>query len=156
MQKLVKLIIIISILAINSVNAQELPELGNYSSTTLSTVQEQQLGKQFMRELEQQASINYDPLINDYLTSLGYRLVSHTEDPQPHFHFFVVNSSDINSFAGPGGYIGVNSGLILTTESESELAAVLSHEITHVSPLYNSGKTIKFTYACSYVGCYCG
>ena len=133
MQKLVKLIIIISILAINSVNAQELPKLGNYSSTTLSTVQEQQLGKQFMRELEQQASINYDPLINDYLNSLGYRLVSHTEDPQPHFHFFVVNSSDINSFAGPGGDIGVNSELILTTESESELAAVLSHEITHVN-----------------------
>ncbi len=121
------------ILTINLANAQELPELGNYSSTHLSTIQEQQLGKQFFHELEHEVSINHDPLINDYLTSLGYRLVEHTEDHQPDFHFFIVNNSDINSFASPGGYVGVNSGLILLTNSESELAAVLSHEISHVN-----------------------
>jgi predicted Zn-dependent protease len=133
MQKLTILIIIINILAINSINAQELPELGNYSSNMLSTVQEQQLGRKFMRELQTKASINYDPLINDYLNLVGYRLVANTSNHQPHFHFFVVTSSDINSFAGPGGYIGVNSGLILLTKTESELAAVLAHEISHVN-----------------------
>jgi len=50
-----------------------------------------------------------------------------------HSIFFVVLEKDINAFAGPGGYIGVNSGLILTTEAESELASVMAHEIAHVT-----------------------
>ncbi|HDK37944.1 MAG TPA: tetratricopeptide repeat protein, partial [Thiolapillus brandeum] len=49
------------------------------------------------------------------------------------FNFFLVDSPEINAYAGPGGYIGVYTGLLLTTESESELAAVLAHEITHVT-----------------------
>src|SRR5699024_7980159 len=49
------------------------------------------------------------------------------------FRFFVVNSPTINAFALPGGYIGINAGLILATRSESELAGVLAHEISHVT-----------------------
>jgi predicted Zn-dependent protease len=49
------------------------------------------------------------------------------------FYFFVVLSDDINAFAGPGGVIGINSGLILNSESESELASVIAHEIAHVT-----------------------
>ena len=49
------------------------------------------------------------------------------------FEFFAVNDSSINAFALPGGYIGVNTGLILLTQTESELAAVLAHEISHVT-----------------------
>ena len=49
------------------------------------------------------------------------------------FEFFAVPDPSINAFAMPGGYIGVNTGLILLTQSESELASVLAHEITHVT-----------------------
>ncbi|MCK4609329.1 MAG: M48 family metallopeptidase, partial [Gammaproteobacteria bacterium] len=114
-------------------NAQELPQLGNYSSTTLSSAKEQRLGKQFMLAVEQQSSVNHDPLITDYINTIGDKLVQYTDNRDTQFHFFVVNSSEINAFAGPGGYIGVNSALILTTKTESELASVLAHEITHVN-----------------------
>jgi len=133
MQKFIKLLIIFSILTTCHINAQQLPDLGNYSSIALPEAQEQQLGKAFMQQLNKQISINHDPLINDYLNSIGNRIAEHANNHWTNFHFFVVNDSEINAFAGPGGYIGVNSGLILTTQSESELAATLAHEITHVN-----------------------
>ena len=59
--------------------------------------------------------------------------LTNSDSPTQTFHFFVVDDPAINAFAGPGGYIGVNSGLILVTEEESELASVLGHEIAHVT-----------------------
>ncbi|MGZ8955966.1 MAG: M48 family metalloprotease, partial [Methylovulum sp.] len=58
---------------------------------------------------------------------------ANSDAPSQPFHFFVVMENDINAFAGPGGYIGVNSGLISMTEEESELASVMGHEIAHVT-----------------------
>ncbi|KPJ67547.1 MAG: hypothetical protein AMJ43_04680 [Coxiella sp. DG_40] len=133
MKKFIKFLIIFSFLMTCHINAQTLPNLDNYNSTTLSDIQEQQLGKVFMRQLNKQISINNDPLISDYLNSIGNRIAEHANNHWTNFHFFVVNDPEINAFAGPGGYIGVNSGLILTTQSESELAAALAHEITHVN-----------------------
>jgi predicted Zn-dependent protease len=133
MQKFIRLLIIFSILATYHTNAQQLPDLGNYSSIVLPEAQEQQLGKAFMQQLNKQILINHDPLINDYINSIGNRIAEHANNHWTNFHFFIVNDPEINAFAGPGGYIGINSGLILTTQSESELAAALAHEITHVN-----------------------
>lgn len=133
MQKFIKLLIICSILTTCHTNAQQLPDLGNYSSIVLPETQEQLLGKAFMQQLNKQISINHDPLINDYINSIGNRIAEHANSHWTNFHFFIVNNPEINAFAGPGGYIGINSGLILTTQNESELAAALSHEITHVN-----------------------
>ena len=57
----------------------------------------------------------------------------HSENPGHSFTFFLVDDSSINAFAGPGGYIGVNVGLFVTADSESELAGVMAHEIAHVT-----------------------
>jgi predicted Zn-dependent protease len=66
--------------------------------------------------------------------TIGSRLVSHVQSANPQrFHFFLVKDSSINAFALPGGFIGVNAGLVLATENESELAGVLAHEIAHVT-----------------------
>ncbi|MGR9074391.1 MAG: M48 family metalloprotease [Gammaproteobacteria bacterium] len=110
-----------------------LPEMGDSSGALISPSQEKELGEAFYRNLHSQLEINQDVELQEYIQSLGHRLVSHSDAPGKPFHFFVVQDNAINAFAGPGGYIGVNSGLILTTESESELASVMAHEIAHVT-----------------------
>lgn len=110
-----------------------LPDIGDPSSTALSPHQEQVLGREFMREARRHLHILDDPLLNEYLHSLGARLVSNSDDAGHTFTFFLVDDPTINAFAVPGGFIGVDSGLVLLTHSESELAAVLAHEISHIT-----------------------
>ena len=110
-----------------------LPDIGDPSGTAISPDQERALGERLMRRLHQDLLIMDDPLLQSYIDSLGLRLVSNSQRPSDDFTFFIVDDHAINAFAAPGGYIGVNSGLILTTETESELAAVMAHEITHVT-----------------------
>jgi len=85
--------------------------------------------------LQIRASKEYldDAEINDYLNQLGAKLVENSPEPSLDFEFFAINDYTVNAFALPGGFIGVNAGLLLTTQSESELASVLSHEISHVT-----------------------
>jgi predicted Zn-dependent protease len=117
-----------------------LPEMGDSAGTLISPQEEKQLGEAFFRGLHQQVDINQDSEIQQYIQNIGEKLVSHSDTPAYPFHFFVVMENAINAFAGPGGYIGVNSGLILMTEAESELASVMAHEIAHVTQrhLYRS------------------
>ena len=111
----------------------ELPDLGNPSSQTLSLAEEQALGVQFMQIVWQMLPVNTDPIVESYIQNLGQRLVAHSPSHGRQFAFFVIDDNSINAFAGPGGYIGVHSGLILMAKNESELAAVMAHEIAHVS-----------------------
>jgi predicted Zn-dependent protease len=74
-----------------------------------------------------------DQEVNNYLNSLGYKLVAHSDDASQKFTFFAVNDNTINAFAVPGGYIGLNTGLILRAREESELASVVAHEIAHIT-----------------------
>lgn len=110
-----------------------LPEIGDSSGVLLTPIEEQELGFAFFRSLHGNLKINQDVEIDDFIEALGGRLAVESDNPLQPFHFFVVIDPAINAFAGPGGYIGVNSGLILITESESELASVLAHEIAHVT-----------------------
>jgi len=110
-----------------------LPEMGDSSGSLLTIAEEKELGEEFFRYLHAQMSINTDAEIQEYIQTIGSRLTEHSDNPAYPFHFFVVMENDINAFAGLGGYIGVNSGLILMTEAESELASVMAHEIGHVT-----------------------
>jgi len=114
-------------------NKIHLPDMGDSSGTLISPAQEQELGDAFFRSLHQQLTINEDAEIEQYIQSMGKRLVANTDNPGNPFHFFIVLDNSINAFAGPGGYIGANSGLFLLTEAESELASVMAHEIAHVT-----------------------
>lgn len=118
----------------------QLPDMGDSAGAIISPAQEKEFGEAFFRHLHQQASINQDVEIQQYIQTIGRQLASHSDTPSNPFHFFVVMDPNINAFAGPGGYIGVNSGLILLTEAESELASVMAHEIAHVTQrhLYRS------------------
>ena len=110
-----------------------LPDMGDSSGAYLSTAQERKLGRAFMRYVHANATLIKDPMLNGYLQTLGDRLASKSNLGAGSFHFFLVDDPMINAFAGPGGYIGIHTGLILEAETESELAAVLAHEIAHVS-----------------------
>lgn len=118
----------------------QLPEMGDSAGTIISPIQEKELGASFFRNLHSQAEISQDVEIQQYIQAIGHQLAAHSYAPDSPFHFFVVMDPNINAFAGPGGYIGVNSGLILLTEAESELASVMAHEIAHVTQrhLYRS------------------
>ncbi|WP_456444433.1 M48 family metalloprotease [Thiolapillus sp.] len=116
-----------------SEGSDDLPEIGAASGNLFTPLQEQQLGKTFMRYVRATQPVIDDPLLDDYINKLGNSLVEHSEGMGSKFTFFLVDSPVINAYAGPGGYIGVYTGLVLTTQSESELAAVLAHEITHVT-----------------------
>ncbi len=110
-----------------------LPDIGDSSGTLITPIQEQELGEAFFRNLHAQVQISQDSDIQQYIQSIGQKLVVNSDTPGSPFHFFVVLDNTINAFAGPGGYIGVNSGLIIASESESELASVMAHEIAHVT-----------------------
>ena len=87
-----------------------------------------------MNEIRQrEPSYIDDPEINDYLNRLGRRLVEASSNPSGDFHFFAIRDNSINAFAMFGGFIGINSGTLLTAQSESELAGVVAHEIAHVT-----------------------
>lgn len=130
------LLAIVTMAASALAGAQEdvrLPDIGSSASTLLSPDQEGRIGEQLLREMRGYNLVIDDPLLCDYLESLGYRLVAQSDRPEQPFTFFLVRADDINAFAAPGGYVGVHAGLITTAETESELAAVLAHEAVHVT-----------------------
>jgi predicted Zn-dependent protease len=113
-----------------------LPDMGNSASAHLGKHMEAKLGRAFMRYVRASTEVVDDPLINSYLQSVGNKLAKHSNTRGRRLTFFAVDNPSINAFAGPDGYIGVHTGLILEAETESELAAVLAHEIAHVGQLH--------------------
>jgi beta-barrel assembly-enhancing protease len=110
----------------------QLPALGDSTGDDLSPAAERKLGEEIMRQAREAGDIMDDPETTEYLNNFGDILIQHAPpSPQP-FEFFVVNDPTINAFALPGGFIGVHSALIIATQSESELASVMSHEMGHV------------------------
>jgi predicted Zn-dependent protease len=110
-----------------------LPDVGSSATQALSVAQENFLGDYIMETLRVQNVLNLDPALADYIQTLGDRLVSHSEDSKRRYHFFIVNEPHVNAFALPGAWVAVHSGLFLQTRRESELAAVMAHEVAHVS-----------------------
>lgn len=110
-----------------------LPDLGDSSQVAFTPAQERKVGEAVMRQIRAQGGYLQDPEVNDYLNELGYRLTVGASDAKQDFLFFAVPDASINAFALPGGYIGVNVGLILLAQNESELASVLAHEMSHVT-----------------------
>ena len=110
-----------------------LPDIGESSATALSRQEADRIGGEIVQRMRRQGRILNDPQVTEYVRELGRRLASFSDRSAQDFQFFVVKDRTVNAFALPGGYIGVHAGLILTTESEGELAGVLAHEIAHVT-----------------------
>lgn len=112
--------------------AEALPNLGDNASDDLSPLQERKLGEEIMREAREQGDVYDDPESTEYLNRFGEILIQHAPPSPQSFEFFLVQDPNINAFALPGGFIGVNTGLIISTQTEGELASVMGHEMGHV------------------------
>jgi predicted Zn-dependent protease len=108
-----------------------LPDLGGPSGTQLTDQQQQTFRNAFLRTLYQSHRVNTDPVLNQWLSSLGQQLAQYAQLPQRPV-FLLINSPEINAFAGPGGIIGIHTGLIQAAERTDEVAAVLAHELAHL------------------------
>ncbi len=107
-----------------------------------SREKEAQIGRQLSLEVEQQAKLVEDPVINEYINRVGQNVVLHSDAKIP-FTIKVIDSDEVNAFALPGGFFYVNKGLILAADNEAEIAGVMAHEIAHVAARHameNAGK----------------
>ncbi|MFW2374478.1 MAG: M48 family metalloprotease [Gammaproteobacteria bacterium] len=111
----------------------ELPQLGDPTQQNFSPQEEKQMGLNFYKALRANLVFIDELTVTQYLEDLGQRLVSHSDQPDSQFKFFIINVPNINAFAGPDAYIGIHTGLILAADNEAELAGVLAHEISHVT-----------------------
>ncbi|HWI13977.1 MAG TPA: M48 family metalloprotease, partial [Burkholderiales bacterium] len=126
-------LVAILLLTASAALAEGLPDLGDVSQATFTPMLERRLGDRIMREIRIDPQYYEDVEATDYINALGDRLVARGTDTRQKFDFFLIRDNQINAFALPGGYIGVNTGLLLAAQSESEVAGVLSHEIAHVT-----------------------
>ncbi len=115
------------------VGGSDLPEISDSSATLLTREDELQIDREMMNQLIHSGALLNDPIISEYVQGLGQAIGSIAATRQNRFQFFVLKDPNVNAFAMPGGHIGINAGLILASQSESELAGVIAHEISHVT-----------------------
>lgn len=109
-----------------------LPDFGSSADRIMSRTEQRLLGQEFMKWVRKSLSISSDPVLTDYIETLGRELTS-AAGASGQYRFFLLDNPAVNAFAGPDGHIGVFAGLVLAAQTEGELAAVLAHEIAHVS-----------------------
>lgn len=103
-----------------------------FASCSVSQDQEVEIGRQNAEEINAQLPIVTDPAIATYIQTLGESIAKTTSRADLDWHFYVVNSKQVNAFALPGGYVYVNRGLIESADKLDELTGTLGHEIGHV------------------------
>lgn len=111
----------------------ELPDLGDESAALFTPKTEIRIGEYLMQRLRRSETMLQDPIIDNYLNYLGNKLTTFAKKKISKFEFFCINSKEINAFAFFGGNVAIHSGLILATNNEHELAAVMAHEISHIT-----------------------
>lgn len=110
-----------------------LPSLGDGSSATVSLEQEHRLGRALIRQMRRHFKTLDHPIAREYIENLIFQLAKHSQVADKRFQFLLIDTGQLNAFAAPGGIIGVNAGLFLHAGNESEFAAVMAHELAHLS-----------------------
>ena len=127
------LLILFLLISKTGLSEIELPDLGNPSDIYMSKMDEPAIGRAYFRQLRSQKQVVEDPLLTEYIQNLGEKLSSKVQSGDFDFNYFLVPQNSINAFAIPGGFIGIHTGLCINADNESQLASVLSHEISHVT-----------------------
>lgn len=110
-----------------------IPEMGTAGALGITVQKEQAIGDYFMRTARSMLPVIDDPVLNEYVSTLGQRLLSHADNVQFPFDFFVVKNDTLNASAFLGGKVVIHTGLFTYAETEDEFASVLAHEISHVT-----------------------
>ncbi len=121
----------------------ELPDLGDASSAVISSQQEYELGQKILKLYRAQMPTSSDPIIYSYLENLIKDLAQYSELPNKNFDLLVIESPQLNAFAAPGRVIGVNTGIFLYTETEDQLASIITHELAHLSQRHIARQMIE-------------
>jgi hypothetical protein len=103
---------------------------------------EMEMGKEMAEEVEHSAKFFTDPVVAEYVNRLAQNLVRNSDAKVP-FTVKIIDSEELNAFALPGGHFYVNTGMILATESEAELAGIMAHEIAHVAARHATKNATK-------------
>jgi predicted Zn-dependent protease len=118
----------------------------------ISVEDEIQMGRQAQQEVKRQVPAMTDRDVNDYVAGLGRRLAARTTGPKYRYSFTVANYREINAFALPGGPVWVHRGAIAAAANEAQLAAVLAHEIAHISQRHAADQVSKQLVANGFIG----
>ncbi len=121
----------ISMISLAAVSGYNLPNLGEPADTAMSPAQQKKVGAQVLYRLRVHNAIIEDPELEAYINRVGRRLVRQTDSSPGNIHYYVIDNHQINSFALPGGNVGIFIGMITATDNESELASVMAHETAH-------------------------
>ncbi len=109
------------------------PVTGNPNFVTVSESQEVQIGRTEDPKVREEYGVYDNAPLQQYVNAVGQKLARASHRPGLDYHFTVVDSPEINAFALPGGYVYITRGILAYLNSEAELAAVLGHEIGHVT-----------------------
>jgi beta-barrel assembly-enhancing protease len=118
---------------VKDAHSQDLPDLGSPANAAVSIDEEYHVGLAFVNEIRNTGAILNDPEVSQYAQEIGHSLSSQAEEGQHQFYYMVLRDPVVNAAAIPGGFVLINSGLILATRNENELAGVLGHETAHVT-----------------------
>ncbi len=110
-----------------------LPDFGRSANAGVSEREEYYFGLSVLRQMRNAGILIEDPILDEYLRTLQTRLGEASSAPDENFRYCLIADKEFNAFAVPGGVIGINTGLMLNAGRESELAAVLAHEVAHVT-----------------------
>jgi predicted Zn-dependent protease len=116
--------------------------IGNWYSTET----EIGMGKQYSMQLQKSVKFVDDPVVVEYVNRIAQNLVKNSDAKVP-FTIKVIDSDEVNAMALPGGFMFVNSGLILTADDEAEMAGVIAHEISHVAAHHAVREQTRLNYA---------
>ncbi len=133
-----------SIRDVNAVGQRDIG--GRGAGDWYSDRQQVAMGQAYAQEIDKSTHFITDPVVDEYVNRIGQNLVKNSDAKVP-FSFKVIDSNQINAFSLPGGFVYVNSGLILAADDEAELAAVMSHEIAHVAAHHAARQLTKMHYA---------
>jgi len=133
--------------SIDDVNAVGTRDIGGRGiGNWYSTETEIGMGKQYSMELQKSVKFVDDPVVVEYVNRIAQNLVKNSDAKVP-FTIKVIDSDEVNAMALPGGFMFVNSGLILTADDEAEMAGVIAHEISHVAAHHAVREQTRMNYA---------
>ena len=133
--------------SVDDVNAVGTRDIGGRGmGNWYSTETEIRMGKSYAMQLEKSVKFINDPVVNEYVNRIAQNLVKNSDAKVP-FTIKVIDSDEVNAMALPGGFMYVNSGLILTADDEAEMAGVIAHEISHVAAHHAVREQTRMNYA---------
>ncbi|WP_238596647.1 M48 family metalloprotease [Psychromonas sp. psych-6C06] len=130
---IISLYFILSLLSLPIKASNALPDIGTVGAGALTIEKEKEYGWAFRLMANQALPIIHDPVLNQYIQSLGQNIVSHADSVKLPFDFFLIQDNEINAAAFLGGNVKIHTGLFLYATNESELAGVVAHEVAHIT-----------------------